>query len=161
MLEEPSRMTEMNRIVRMLNKAFSKGAWHGPTVREVLAQVTASQAHLRAGRSHSILELVLHMTSWRIFTAKRLRGDGVYQVTDDLNFPSPDSITWEDAIKKLEESHVELVEAAKAFPEERLGELVPTITHKYTYYTLLHGIIQHDIYHIGQIQLILRANASA
>jgi uncharacterized damage-inducible protein DinB len=84
-----------------------------------------------------------------------LEGDGAYQVSDEMNFPSPG--TWTEALQRLEESQVKLLEAAARFPEERLGELVPSITHKYTYYTLLHGIIHHDLYHIGQIQLILKS----
>lgn len=153
------RQQEMDRIVRLLNKTFNKGAWHGPTVREVLAQVTPSQMHQRAGKSHSIIELVLHMISWRTFATKRLQGDGEFQVTEEANFPAPGKINWPEAIQKLESSQQELEVAAKNFPEARLGEVVPSITHKYTYYTLLHGIIEHDIYHIGQIQLILKGNA--
>jgi len=55
---------------------------------------------------------------------------------------------------KLQESQKELIEAAAKFPEERYGELVPSKVQKYTYYTLLHGIMQHDIYHLGQIAIL-------
>jgi uncharacterized damage-inducible protein DinB len=154
-------MIEMDRIIRMLNKTFNKGAWHGLSVKEVLSQVNPSQGHLRAGKSHSILELVLHMTSWRTFAAKRLRGDYDFQVSDEMNFPSTASVSWEEALKRLDESQQELIEAATQLPDGRLSELVPGIKHKYTYYTLLHGITHHDIYHIGQVQLILRAHAEA
>jgi len=151
-------MAEMDRILRLVNKTFHKGAWHGPTVLEVLAQVSPALANARAGKSHSIMELVLHMNSWRNFATRRLSGDAVYQVSEDANFPTPGSMTWGEAVKKLEESQRELEDAVRAFPEEKLTELVPGASHKYTFYTLLHGIIQHDIYHIGQIQLILKAN---
>jgi len=152
-------MAEMDRMLRMLNKTFNKGAWHGPTVREVLAQVSPAQANLRVGKSHSIIELVLHMTSWRMFASRRLRGDGNFQVTDEKNFPVVGYVSWQEVLKKLEDSQTELEDAARNFPEEKLGDLVPSITHKYTYYTLIHGILQHDIYHIGQIQLILKSNS--
>lgn len=148
-------MSEKDRILKLLKKTFDAGAWHGPTVRQVLAKVTPSLAAERVGPSHSIIELVLHMTAWRNFACRRLEGDGAYQVSDEMNFPSPG--TWTEALQRLEESQVKLLEAAARFPEERLGELVPSITHKYTYYTLLHGIIHHDLYHIGQIQLILKS----
>lgn len=146
----------MERILRLLNKTFNKGAWHGPTVTEVLAQVSPATSNERIGKSHSILELVLHMTSWRTFVTRRLLGDAIYQVSDEANFPVPGPTTWGEAVRKLEESQRELAEAVGNFPEARLGELVPGASHTYTFYTLLHGIIQHDIYHIGQIQLILK-----
>src|SRR5436190_24209291 len=95
------------------------------------------------------------MTSWRVFATKRLQGDDDYQVSDDLNFPEPGP--WNQALKDLRESQAGLIEAAKKFPDGRLGELVPSKTQKYTYYTLLHGIAQHDVYHAGQIMLIRRS----
>ena len=146
---------EAHRIARMLEKTWDKSPWYGPSIKSILAEVTAKEASQRAGQSHSIIELVLHMASWRGFVVSRLRGDNEFQVEEADNFPTPGS--WADAIKKLEQSQQELVAAAKEFPDTRLGELVPHASHKYTYYTLLHGILQHDIYHIGQIQLIRKS----
>lgn len=154
-------MSEIDRTVRLLNKTFDKGAWHGPTVSEVLRQVNPRQVNARVGGSHSIMELVLHMTSWRQFAVHRLNGDGTFEVSPEMNFPNPDNRSWAEALEQLNTSHRELVEAARRFPEDRLGELVPSRSFKYTYYTLLHGIAHHDIYHIGQIQLILKAAESS
>ena len=153
-------MHEIDRIARLLNKTFDKGAWHGPTVKEVLQTVKQEQAHWRTGSSHSIIELVLHMVSWRMFVTHRLEGDETYQVDAAMNFPEPGSMPWSQAWDHLAKSQQALIAAARNFPEERLGELVPNSSFKYTYYTLLHGIAHHDIYHIGQIQLILKANES-
>lgn len=152
-------MTEIERIARLLTKTFNKGAWYGPTVREVLALVSPAQANARAGKSHSIIELVLHMVSWRTFVTRRLRGDETFQVSGDQNFPAAGAVTWQEAVRQLEESQADLEDAVRNFQEEKLGDLVPNSSHKYTFYTLIHGIIQHDIYHVGQIQLILRAHA--
>jgi hypothetical protein len=76
-------------------------------------------------------------------------------VSDEMNFPKPG--TWDAAIDGLHASQNALVEAIKNFPEERLGELVPNATHKYTFYTLIHGVIHHDIYHLGQIALLKKS----
>lgn len=71
---------------------------------------------------------------------------------DEMNFPAGGR--WEETVAHLRESQQALLEAVRIFPEERFGELVPSKTQKYTYYTLLHGIIQHDIYHLGQIAIL-------
>ncbi len=147
--------TEMERIIRMLEKTFDKHPWYGPSVMDILSEVTKTEASRRVGQSHSIIELVLHMTSWRTFAIQRLRGDNDFEVSDDSNFPEPTS--WDEALKKLKQSQAALVAAAREFSESKLGDLVPSSSHKYTYYTLLHGIIQHDIYHIGQVQLIRKS----
>ncbi len=149
--------TEIDRIARSLEKTYEKGPWYGPSVKEILSAVTETNASLLTGKSHSIIELVLHMTAWRRFATRRLRGDGEYQVSEAMNFPSASNIPWAKVVKDLDESQQELIAAVRAFPEEKLGQLVPSNTGKYTYYTLLHGIGQHDIYHIGQVQIILRS----
>ena len=53
-------MSEIKRINDQLKRAFEGTAWHGPSVSEVLAGVTAEQAaaHPIAG-AHSIWEIVL------------------------------------------------------------------------------------------------------
>ncbi|NOS56287.1 MAG: hypothetical protein HOP37_08530 [Cyclobacteriaceae bacterium] len=92
------------------------------------------------------------MASWRKFCTQRLKNDNDFEIGDDRNFPEPS--TWQEAIDKLHQNQRDLVVVIKQFPEERLGELVPNKIQKYTYYTLLHGVIQHDIYHLGQIALL-------
>jgi uncharacterized damage-inducible protein DinB len=148
-------MSEIDRIVRSLEKTFDQFPWYGPSIVETLKDIDPSIVTKKLGTTHSIIELVLHMTSWRVFATKRLQGDDDYQVSDDMNFPKPG--TWDQAQRGLQDSQAGLIEAAKKFPETRLGELVPSKTQKYTYYTLLHGIAQHDIYHAGQIMLIRRS----
>lgn len=146
--------TEIERITRLLEKTFDKQPWYGPSIMEVL-QMDPATAESRYGTAHTIIELVRHMTSWRVFVTKRLQGDNGYEVSDELNFPKMG--TWEEALRNLQRSQQALVEATKKFPEGRLGELVPYKTNKYTYYTILHGIISHDIYHLGQISYIKKS----
>ncbi len=147
--------TEIDRIVRQLQKTFDQHPWYGPSVIKTFEGINPKIVHERHGSAHSIIELVLHMTSWRVFAIKRLQGDNTFEVEPMMNFPAGG--TWDAALDDLNESQQALVEITKAFPEHRLGELVPSKTQKYTYYTLLHGIIQHDIYHLGQIAYINKA----
>jgi uncharacterized damage-inducible protein DinB len=81
-------------------------------------------------------------------------GDSDFIVSDAMNFPV--ETDWLKAIDGLEKSQEQLLDAIAKFPAERLGELVPHAEFKYTYYTLLHGIIHHDLYHVGQISLIAK-----
>jgi uncharacterized damage-inducible protein DinB len=97
------------------------------------------------------------MISWRKFATQRLIGDAEFEVTDEANFPK--AITWKDALNQLHQSQEALLAAVKQFLENLLAELVPSKTLEYTYYTLLHGIIQHDVYHIGQIALLQKLTA--
>jgi uncharacterized damage-inducible protein DinB len=145
--------TETEKIISLLQHTFEKDAWHGPAVKEVLNGVTEKTALNRLPDTHSIIELVAHMTAWRTFTIKKLEGDDTYQVTDALNFP--DVRDWPEALRELEASQALLLKAVEKFPEEKLSAIVPG--HPYNYYTLIHGIIHHDLYHTGQVMLIRKA----
>ena len=151
--------TEIDRIARQLEKAFDKQPWYGSSVMAILKEVEPSIVHKRIGQAHTICELVLHMTAWRTFVIRRLAGDTAYVVSDDLNFPKPSghSDAWPKPVIGLEDSQRELLLAIKAMSPEKLDELVPKASHKYTWYTLLHGIIHHDIYHLGQIAILRKA----
>jgi uncharacterized damage-inducible protein DinB len=150
---------ETDRIARLLEKTFDKQPWYGSSVMAILSEVDSSLVHKRLGKAHTMIELVLHMTAWRTFVIKRLSGDNEFQVTDALNFPKPSTPpdAWKKAIKSLQDNQLELLGLINKLPDEKLGELVPGASHKYTWYTLLHGIIDHDVYHLGQIAILQKA----
>lgn len=149
---------EIQHIIELLSRTFEEGAWHGPTVKEVLAPISEKQAQFRLPETHSIVELVNHMTTWRKFTAIRLQGDDDFKVNEDEdNFPA--RTNWPQALNDLNESQAELVKAITNFPEEKLDEILPGSDGRYTYYHLIHGIIHHDLYHIGQIRLMMKAQS--
>jgi uncharacterized damage-inducible protein DinB len=144
-------MSRAKRISDLLRSTFEKNAWYGPAVMEVLADVTPEQATKNINGSNSIIELVGHMTAWRTFTIKKLEGDSEFDIeNDEMNFPS--SNDWELTLQGIKESQNKLLLLLESISEEKISEMVPG--RKYNFQTLLHGVIQHDIYHLGQIQLI-------
>ncbi len=153
-------MNEVKRIRILLRSTYRGRAWHGPAVREVLEGVTASEAAARpiAG-SHSIWELVLHMTYWRRVVAEALVGGPIDEHPPaELDWPtivSDRPEAWEQALEDLEASQKALVQRVKAFDEARLMENVAD--REFSFYFVLHGIVQHDIYHAGQIALLKKA----
>jgi uncharacterized damage-inducible protein DinB len=150
--------TETEKIVSLLKRTFERGAWHGPSVKEVLKGIDGTLALKRLNNTHSIIELVAHMTSWRRYVINRLQENNSFVVSDEQNFPKRDD--WDNVLQELEESQQQLLELIEKFPVYKLSELVPVSEQNYTYYTLLNGIIHHDVYHAGQIMLIKRAFGS-
>ncbi|WP_333820323.1 DinB family protein [Ohtaekwangia sp.] len=144
--------SEILHLAHALQNTFEKNAWHGPAVKEVLADITPQQAHHRLPATHSIIELVAHMTAWRTFVTHRLRGDTDYKVSDEQNFPTLSD--WNIVVRNLEESQAALLQALLQFPQQRLDEKISPGEYNYTFYTLLSGIIHHDLYHLGQIVLL-------
>lgn len=147
--------TEIQKIRRLLERTFEKGAWHGPSVKETIEGITQDQSLHRLQNTHSIIELVTHMTAWRTYVTKRLLGNEKYEVSDEMNFP--EAADWKRAVEDLNNSQQQLLNALDSFPEDKLSGLVTHPDAKFTFYTLLHGVIHHDIYHAGQIKLITKS----
>src|SRR5882672_3403431 len=93
---------EIERITRMVEKTFDRQPWYGSSVMSILSEISPEVTSKRIGDGHSIIELVLHMTSWRKFVAKRLEGDHEFQIEDESNFPKPG--IWADALTGFKES---------------------------------------------------------
>lgn len=142
--------TEVQKIINILKHTYEKDAWHGPAVKEVLADVTVNQIFGKVGDSHSIIQLVAHMAAWRNYVTEKLKGNESFELTDEQNFPT--ETDWRKTLASLEQSQQNLIKALEETLDERLQQVVPG--RKFKFYTMLHGIIHHDIYHIGQIQLI-------
>lgn len=142
-------------ITELLKRSYEKDAWHGPSVKETLKDLSDEQALRRIANTHSIIELVAHMTAWRRYVIQALKGNATYKVDEAMNFPSAGS--WRETIQQLEESQQQLVTTLERFPSGKLYQQIPGKTPPLTFYTLLHGIIHHDLYHSGQIMLIKKA----
>lgn len=151
-------MKETERIRDQLQRAFAGDAWHGPSVLEILENVTASQAATRpiAG-AHSIWELVLHIKAWSDACRRRLAGDRA-ELADEENFPPIDDTSdeaWQNAQISLRESQQRLNEAIAAIDETRLDQ--PILEGMPSVYITLHGAVQHSLYHAGQIAILKKA----
>src|SRR5260370_1447852 len=153
-------MSEIERILDQLQRAYEGNAWHGPSILEVLSGVTAAQAVARPlPEAHTIWELIHHIAVWENVVRRRLEGDRA-----EINISSPDDwpptedrseAAWEQAKASLGRGHEALGEAIARVPESRLDE--PILEGMSTVYATLHGAIQHDLYHAGQIAILKKA----
>jgi uncharacterized damage-inducible protein DinB len=143
-------MADIKEIAGLVKRVYNGKAWHGPSIMDVVKGIDDGIAKKKIGNSHSIAQLVLHMVAWRTFVTNRLKGNTTFELTDADNFPA--ETNWATVLKKLEQSQAELLAAIDDASDAVLHEHVAN--RKYDFFVLLHGIIHHDIYHIGQIQLI-------
>jgi len=153
-----SSKSEPALIADQLCRAFEGDAWHGPALLELLQDVDARAASAKpiAG-AHSIWELVLHIAVWDWATLQRLAGE-VCQPEGEANFPpvkDKSDAAWKKAVAGVKHTHDTLVKTVAALPELRLVEQVPG--KDYNFYHLLHGVVQHELYHAGQIAILKKA----
>jgi uncharacterized damage-inducible protein DinB len=128
-------------------------------VRELLAGVTAAQA---AGRplpnAHSIWEIALHMATWERVVHRRLQRETVADLPTEQDWPpvrDTGEDAWRQAVRDLERANHNLRAAIARSDEARLADMAPGKDH--SVYVMLHGIIQHDLYHAGQIAVLKKA----
>jgi uncharacterized damage-inducible protein DinB len=154
-------MTETFRLADQIRRAFEGNAWHGDSILELLSGVNAATAAARPIKTaHSIWELLLHIAAWDDDVVRRIGGT-VVNVTDEQNFPTikdTSEAAWTQAIESTKKTHNELIKAVASFPDSRLTEQVPGKSEKYyNFYYPFTGIVQHELYHAGQIALLKKA----
>ena len=153
-------MKEIERIADQLKRSFAGEAWHGPAVKQVLEGVSAADAVARPiSGAHNIWELTLHIGAWENAGLRRLNGDRA-ELSDDEDWSAVTGTSaeaWNQLKANLEEGNQKLVQAIMQLDETRLDE--PILEGMPSVYITLHGVIQHNLYHAGQIAILKKALA--
>jgi uncharacterized damage-inducible protein DinB len=151
--------TECTRIADQLRRAYEGKAWHGPSIKDLLTDVTAEQAIKRpVAGAHSVWELVSHIEVWTRAGAEAVKGvpmphtEIIGTAEDWPPVTGASAEMWSKALDRLFLTGRQLSQAIEQFTDERLEEPVPG--RKYNYYYLFHGIVQHTLYHAGQIAFL-------
>jgi uncharacterized damage-inducible protein DinB len=146
---------EVARLREQLRHAMEGGAWHGPSVREIIEDMTAEEAAARPLEGvHTPWELVLHMAAWLEIVRRRAGGDEAVP-TEAENFPAVPEATeaaWAEARERLDRAHTDLQHMLETFGSDVLDRRVAD--KGYTVGFMLHGAIQHTLYHAGQVAIL-------
>jgi uncharacterized damage-inducible protein DinB len=151
-------MSEHARIADQIRRAARGDAWHGPALAEALDDVSADEAAARPiPDAHTIWELVGHVTTWTEVVRRRFGGEPCDPAAAD-NFPAvadPSPRAWAAACDAVLAAHEALAAAVERHPDADLDAMLPG--RGYSAYVLLHGAVQHTLYHVGQIAILKRA----
>jgi len=141
-----------------MDRAFSGDAWHGPSLMSLLDGIPAQDASTHSAHGvHSIWELVHHIAAWKTIVQQRVQGEKV-EVTTALDWPpvwEASEAEWQRSVENLAARHSRLRAAAAKLRDDELDE-IPAITNV-SRYAMLHGVVQHDLYHAGQIAILKKA----
>ncbi|MBD0331809.1 MAG: DinB family protein [Chitinophagaceae bacterium] len=148
---------EVQNIIFQLNDAYQGTPWFGRAIKVLLSEVDESIAFEKPGGQHSILELLWHMIIWREFTISRIQPTegkdlNYFEQNDWRDFDHADKSLWQKGLRVLDETQKQLISLIEKQQDDLLGVQVQDRT--YNFRKLLYGIVQHDIYHTGQIAYI-------
>ena len=143
-------------IADQLVRTFGGQAWHGDSVMQILSDIGPQQAARKSLQNiHSIWEIVLHIIAWEQVVVQCLQGNPYTKIHGEDDWPPVKEVTsdaWRVALQLLTETTSTLNALISSFPEHQLHEKVPGQTR--TYYQLFHGVVQHNLYHAGQIGIL-------
>src|SRR5262245_45252049 len=151
-------MTEIATIIDGLQRIHDGDAWHGASLSDSLAGVTAQQAAAKPfAAAHSIWELTLHIGAWEGVLLNRLNGKPTAE-PEEGDFPAiiaASESAWQETQARLNDRHQQLIDRLSRVTAEQLDQPVVGMDHSLRF--VLHGYIRHHVYHAGQIALLQKA----
>jgi len=150
-------MTARDVLLVQLDQAFDRRSWHGTNLRGSVRGLEAIVAAWRPRRGrHNIREIVVHAAYWKYAVRRRLagekRGSFPLEGSDWFARAGEDEKAWQADVQLLEDCHRKLRGVVAALAPGDLARRIGTVT----VLALVSGIVAHDLYHAGQIQLIKR-----
>ena len=148
---------EIQSIIQNLQNVTDGEPWYGRSVLDILEETDPAHTLITPGnKGHSLLELLYHMLTWMEFTLKRLEDSEEMDIemTENLDWRiiDPRVHTWEKGMASFRSTGRKIIELLGEKDDSFLTKKVTYRTYNFRF--LLNGLIQHNIYHLGQIAYI-------
>jgi uncharacterized damage-inducible protein DinB len=158
-----------NTLTNRLKDTWSGTPWYGDPSDTILRGISAAEASQRiAPGTHTIWEIVLHMTAWTEAVAARARGAGAKapERGDWPPAPAPSDAAWNATLAELAKAREELLQVIAETHEEDIQVHVrnhspPFADTGISRAGTIAGLVEHDAYHLGQVALLKRAIRAA
>jgi len=148
----------IHNLTRQLAETMDGEPWIDETYTKKITSLAESQVFTRPRPDvHSVAELVSHILEWRYSVLSILKG-GTRTITMDSpsNWKDNDTLRkegWAALKEKLYKSQQDIIMFLEQQDDDYLRQ-VDKEGHSYLYY--VEGLIHHDMYHLGQIGLVLK-----
>jgi uncharacterized damage-inducible protein DinB len=149
--------TRINNYIRQLQQLYEGGSWNGESYREKLRAVNEETAFTQPKPgNHSVAEILWHVIFWRTIILRRLGSEIEFseKTKEEQNFLSPKSLMkkgWSNLVDEFNQSQKELINLLKTRNDDFLDNKYQSDNFDF----LIEGIIHHDVYHLGQIGLVI------
>lgn len=145
---------EIQSVILSFETVLKGQPWFGRSVYELLDETDSSKAFIKLDHTeHSLAELLWHMNTWADFTLKRIQKDAGYDLTaaEELDWRKidPKLHNWKKGIKEFKSLHTSIIKELRKKEDTFLEEMVDYRSYNFRF--LLNGLVQHTIYHLGQI----------
>lgn len=147
----------LKEIIQRLDTTLNGDPWFGRSARSLFEEINPELVFRHPGnKEHSIAELLWHMITWAQFTLDRLEKkqepDMAAFETLDWRSIDPQIHSWEKGLKEFDSVYKKIIKELKTKEDSFLKEKVDY--RSYNFQFLLNGLVEHTIYHLGQIAYI-------
>ena len=148
---------EVQSILRNLQNTLSGEPWFGRAIYPILEEVDESKVFINPGNSeHSLIELLYHMITWAEFCLKQLEKASPQEMKEvesrDWREIDSKNLTWKNGMGEFRKIHEQIISVLDTKEDSFLKEIVPG--REFNFRFMLNGLIQHNIYHLGQIAYV-------
>ena len=145
---------EIKSILHNLRQVNSGEPWFGRPVFVILDEIDPAIVHKKPDEnSHSLIELLYHMLTWAEFALRRIekKPEKDLAVLEKMDWRIIESTThsWQKGLAEFKNVHQRINALLEKKDDEFLKEMVDY--RKYDFRFLLNGLMQHNIYHLGQV----------
>src|SRR5688572_25161847 len=149
---------ELKNFINQFQGVYIGPNWIGDSILSVLDDMPAEIAFQKPpGNRHSIAEILKHMMVWKYLLVNRLSGDNIYDVDQEQSFDTSiygghTSDAFRKLLSDIDDCQRDLISLLEKAKPEVLHEQVAG--RNYTMEYLINGVVQHDVYHFGQLVFI-------
>lgn len=149
---------EVQSIIASLRETLDGDPWYGRSIDAIFKEVDPTSVFINPEeKGHAIIELLYHMITWAGFVQSRLEDEDPQKNTAafeaiDWREIDPTVHTWKNGVQELKATHEKIIELLQSKNDDFLAS--PVRERKYNMGYLLRGLIQHNIYHLGQIAYV-------
>ena len=155
--------TIIQHIIQQYQEIQQGKPWIGSTYTSKLNQIDEDDFFKRPIEDlHSIAEIISHLTLWRKETILKIQ-TGKGSKTDDCeeNWLSNDKLKvlgWQHIKSEYDKTLTDLIDLLKSKDDTFLNEEYYDTDFKgyYPYSFIINGMLHHDLYHLGQIGIIIK-----
>ncbi|MEZ4852328.1 MAG: DinB family protein [Bacteroidia bacterium] len=155
--------TRLENLIHQLQEVQTGKLWIGSNFERKLSQLDEKSAFKRPLETlHSVAEIISHLTFWRKEAILKIQ-TGSGSKTDDCeeNWLSNEKLEkkgWKIIKAEYDHSLMELISLLKEKEDDFLDEEYYDTDFKgyYSYSFLINGMLHHDLYHLGQIGIVLK-----
>ena len=150
--------SRMKNYIRQFKQLYEGGSWNDESYMQKLKDINGQKAFVQpAPDKHSVAEILWHVIYWRTVLIKRIEGDNEFRekTFNEQNFLPLKILLqkgWNNLLDEFKQSQELLISVLDNKEDSFLQEEF-TPGNNFDY--IVEGLIHHDIYHLGQIGLVI------